>query len=177
MLVQTSVLHCCSIISVLYTESTFCTFINASLTVILFEYFCIWQFHLIYFASFGLIVIGIVIYAVNPPRPTDKEQEPTTNSDDVSLSTWLSSIDYRNGPLPADMLALIYDVNYKHHTRLWHNTEDQPSCGSWRTWISKFDMMQYYIFLIKLPPCRVIHIVALLRNVTQVCATNTWVMT
>jgi hypothetical protein len=80
------------------------------------------QFHMLYFASFGLIVLGVVIYTVNSPKSTEEAREK--NGDAASFVSWLLSPSFQTGPLPADISALALDAGtHLHQTFADH-------CGS-----------------------------------------------
>jgi len=60
---------------------------------------------MLYFASFGVILIGIIVYSVKPTSllETSDKQSP------VSSPTWLQFLSYQNSALPADILVLPLD--------------------------------------------------------------------
>jgi hypothetical protein len=71
---------------------------------------------MLYFASFGLIFIGVVIYTVNPPKSaTDTRAEKITSYPDVPCGSCLLAPSFQNGPLPADISGLALDVGIHPH--------------------------------------------------------------
>ena len=65
----------------------------------------VFQFHVLYFASFGIILIGVIVYSVS---------QPATNATESCSTTLLKLFSCQSTVLPVDLITMPIDAVFLH---------------------------------------------------------------